>query len=64
MQVDPIKPKLKLPGTKRLKLKCDTPLSDFAFRFQLRRYTLAGLADPKKEEARLGKQAGAYTGSR
>ena len=23
MQVDPIKPKLKAPGTKRLKLKCD-----------------------------------------
>ena len=38
MQVDPIKPQLKPPGTKRLKLKCDILLSTFAFRF-LRRYT-------------------------
>ena len=38
MQVDPIKPKLTLPGTKRLKLKCDVPLSKFAFNFNLRRY--------------------------
>ena len=27
MQVDPTKPKLKPPGTKRLKLKCDVPKS-------------------------------------
>ena len=39
VQVDPIKPELKAPGTKRLKLKCDEPLSDFAFNFSLRRYT-------------------------
>jgi hypothetical protein len=26
VQVDPIKPKLKLPGTKRSKLKCDETL--------------------------------------
>ena len=37
MQVDPIKPKSKAPGTKRLKLKCDEPLSNFAFKFNLRR---------------------------
>ena len=30
MQADPINPKLKLPGTKRLKLKCDEPLSSFS----------------------------------
>jgi hypothetical protein len=29
---------LKAPGTKRLKLKCDEPLSNFAFKFNLRRY--------------------------
>ena len=39
MQVDPIKPTLKAPGTKRLKLECDKPLSNFAFKFNLRRYT-------------------------
>ena len=37
MQVDPIKPTLKAPGTKRLKLKCDKSLSKFAFKFNLRR---------------------------
>ena len=41
MQVDSIKPKLKPPGTKRLKLKCDTMVSTAAFKFNLRRYTLA-----------------------
>jgi len=39
VQVDPTKPKLKPPGTKRLKLKCDKLLSNFAFNFNLRRYT-------------------------
>ena len=39
MQVDPIKPALKTPGTKRLKLIYDGPLSNFAFKlFNLRRY--------------------------
>ena len=39
MQADPVKPKLKPPGTKRLKLKYDGPLSNAAFKFSLRRYT-------------------------
>ena len=38
MQVDPIKPTMKAPGTKRLKLKYDEPLSGFGFNFNLRRY--------------------------
>jgi len=38
VQVDPIKPALKAPGTKRLKLIYDGPLSNFAFNFNLRRY--------------------------
>ena len=38
MQVDPIKPTLKAPGTKRLKVNCVVPLSNFAFNFNLRRY--------------------------
>ena len=41
VQVDPIKPALKAPGTYRLKLKCHRPLSDFAVEFNLRRYTSA-----------------------
>jgi len=39
-----MKPKLKAPGTKRLNLKCDKLLSIFAFKFHLRRYTMAGPA--------------------
>ena len=42
MQVDPIKPTLKAtlkaPGIQHLKLKCDEPLSNFAFSFNLRCY--------------------------
>ena len=41
MQVDPIKPTVKAPGTKRLKLECHKLLSTFAFKFNLRRYTEA-----------------------
>jgi len=40
MQVDPIKPTVKVPGTKRLKLICDILLSTSAFKFNLRRYNL------------------------
>ena len=45
MQVDPIKPKLKLPGPKRLKLNCGVMLSTPAFKFNLRRYNLAYWVD-------------------
>jgi hypothetical protein len=38
VQVDPVKPKLKPHGTKRLKLKYDKPLSKFAFKFNLHHY--------------------------
>jgi hypothetical protein len=39
VQVDPINLILKAPGTKCLTLKYDEPLSNFGFRFNLRRYT-------------------------
>ena len=52
VQVDPIKPKLKAPGTKRFKLKCDTLLSTSAFKFNLRRYT-----KPKKPPAKKSKKS-------
>jgi len=41
VQVDPIRPTLKAPGIKLLKVKYDKPLSIFAFKFNLRRSTLA-----------------------
>ena len=37
VQVDPIKPELKAPGTKRLKLSSEVLLSFCAFKFNLRR---------------------------
>ena len=43
-----MKSKLKAPGTKRLRLKYDGPLSSFAFNFNLRRYTQE-LSDIMKE---------------
>jgi hypothetical protein len=39
VQIDPMKPMLKAPGTKRLKLNYDEPLSKLAFKFRLRRFT-------------------------
>ena len=44
VQVDPLKPKLKPPTNKLLKLRCVVPLSNFAFKFNLRRYTKATTA--------------------
>jgi hypothetical protein len=38
VQVDPIKPNLTPPGTKRLKPYYYDPPSNFAFNFNLRRY--------------------------
>ena len=45
VQVDPIKPTLKAPG--RLELKCDEPLSNFAFNFNPRRYIPDGGQGPR-----------------
>ena len=42
VQVDPVKPTLKAPGTKRLKLIYAELLSNFGFKFNLRRYTSGG----------------------
>jgi hypothetical protein len=41
VQLDPIKPTLKPPGSKRLNLKCADLVSSFAFNFNLRRYIKA-----------------------
>jgi hypothetical protein len=44
VQVNPVKPTLKAPKTKRLKPKSDAPLSIFAFNFNLRRYSVGCVA--------------------
>ena len=41
MQVDPFKPTLKAPGSKRLILKHDQLVSNFSFNFHLRRFSEA-----------------------
>ena len=41
VQIDPIKPTLKPPETKRLKLNCDARLTKTGFKFNLRRYSKA-----------------------
>ena len=56
MQVDPIKPTLKAPGTMRLKLNCNKLLSCFAFDYNLRRHREA-----EAEEA-SGAEGGASPG--
>jgi hypothetical protein len=38
VQVTPTKPVLKASGTKRLKLRYDEPLTNFAFKLNMRRY--------------------------
>ena len=48
VQVDPIKPMLKAPGIKRLKLIRAEPLSNLAFKFKMRRYNMA---DKKGDKA-------------
>ena len=39
MQVDPVKPTSKSPGSKLLKMPFDGPASNFAFKINVRRYT-------------------------
>ena len=41
MQLDPMKPSLKAPGSMLLILRYDGPVSNFAFKFILHRYTEA-----------------------
>ena len=44
VQVDPIKHVSKAPGTILLKLRCDGPLSNVAFKINLRRHSKEGSA--------------------
>jgi hypothetical protein len=54
-----MKPRLKPPGTKRLKPKCDILLSTFAFKINLRRYIEDDFDDMWDHDD----SAGAYTRS-
>jgi len=60
VQVHPLKPTLKPPGTERLKLQCDILPSTIAFKFNLRRYTMGGLPTAYLAAAAC-LAAGAYT---
>jgi hypothetical protein len=61
VQVDPIKPKLKPPITKRLKVECDILISTSTFKFKLRSYNKekrstrmsSSMSDQEKAEAAL-----------
>jgi len=55
VRVDPIKPVLNAPGTKRLNLKYDEVLSNFAFKFNLRRYMMAAAKQGLAEAIELRK---------
>jgi len=61
VQVDSIKPTLKVPGITLLKLKYDKSLSKFGFKFNLRRYNseIDAVVDAAAAAARQG--PGAYT---
>jgi hypothetical protein len=48
VQVDPIKPTLKAPETKRLKLKCHYLRLNLAFKFKLRRYNVVDSSDVER----------------
>jgi len=46
VQVDPIKPTMKAPGTERFKLEYEELLSNFGFKFNLRRYIQVAVRNP------------------
>jgi len=62
VQVDPLKPKLKPPGTKRLKLEYDGLLSNIGFKFNLRRYSSASEHLHKKMNVPMEKVPAALGG--
>ena len=61
VQVDPMKPTLKAPGTKPLKLEHDEPLSSFAFKINLCHYTTGAASPPRT--SRQARTPGAYSRS-
>jgi hypothetical protein len=63
LQVDPMKPILKPPGTEHLKLECDIPPSTFGFKFNLCRYSMASASTPGPRVSPLGSALGLIPGS-
>jgi hypothetical protein len=63
VQLDPMQPTLKAPISKRLKLTYDDLLSNFAFKFNLRRYAGGWPGAPCASRCHWT-AAGAYTRSR
>jgi len=67
VQVDPIRPTLKAPGSNLLELQSDALLSSFAFNLNLRRYMQVGragvfkVAYSNEDRALKDLKAGAYT---
>jgi hypothetical protein len=57
VQVAPIKPTLRAPGIKLSKLKYDKPISNFAFKFNLRRCIKALHATGKVGKLSLGTES-------
>jgi hypothetical protein len=58
VQVHPIKPVLKAPGSMLLKVRCDEPLSNVAFNFNLRCYSV-GVASSEIFELDISSEAAA-----
>jgi hypothetical protein len=61
VQVEPMRPMLKSPGSMLLKVRCGGPLSNFAFKINLRRYNEGVLEMLRAAGENVGPQAGAYT---
>jgi hypothetical protein len=57
VQVDPLKPMMKAPRTKHLKPYYDEPPSNFAFKFNMRRYNAAAAMSDGAALNRLAKFA-------
>jgi hypothetical protein len=57
VQVDPMKPELKPPGSKLIKLKCDIMLSTSGFKFNLRRYSWATCASAARSTCTMSASA-------
>jgi len=62
VQLYPIKPTLKPPRTKRLKLKYDELVSNFDFNFSLRRYSQAGAGAALLRRRNLALSTGDWQG--
>jgi hypothetical protein len=53
-----MKPTLKAPGTKRLKLRYDDPLSNLAFKFNIRRYIAVGRERRQRQSRHQSESSG------